>query len=188
MEVLKAIADRCSVREYKAEKITDDELQAIVEAARMAPSGMNARKTRLFVIQSPEVLEKTARAIAAATKAGHAEGVSAERAAAIDVDSYNFFYHAPILLIVTSPADAYNAFADCGCVLENAMIQAAELGIGTCWVNNVRRCQKDAAVRKLLSELGVAEDEIVTGSLAIGYPVHELKGKNQEKGHEVKYI
>ena len=98
------------------------------------------------------------------------------------MDSYNFFYHAPTLLIVTSPADAYNAFADCGCVLENAMIQAADLGIGTCWVNNVRRCQKDAAVRKLLSELGVAEDEIVTGSLAIGYPVHELKGKNQEKG------
>ena len=188
MEVLKAIADRCSVRTYRPEQITDDELQAVVEAARMAPSGMNARMTRLYVIQSPEVLEKFARAVAVATKEGRAEGVGPKRAASIDVASYNFFYHAPTLIIATAPKGAYNAFADCGCVLENAMIQATALGLGTCWVNNVRRCQKDAAVRELMLSIGMHEDEIVTGSLALGYPAAELKGKNQAAGHEVNYI
>ena len=183
--IIKAIKNRCSVRSYKPEKIREEELQEILEAARMAPSGSNIRKTRIFVIQKEETLKEIAKVVALATKAGHADGISKERAAAIDPETHNFFYHAPTLLIMTSPEDSYNAYVDAACVIENAMLQATELNIGTCWVNNVRRTQKDEGVRAFLRNIGVRDDEIVIGCVAVGYPAGEMKPKEQTEGHEV---
>jgi nitroreductase len=59
-EVLKAMKNRRSIRQYKSEQIGDAELQAIMEAAIYAPSAMNQQKWHFTVIQNRKTLDKIA--------------------------------------------------------------------------------------------------------------------------------
>jgi nitroreductase len=48
---MKVIQDRRSIREYTAEQVSDQDLNMILEAARLAPSGENAQPWRFIVVQ-----------------------------------------------------------------------------------------------------------------------------------------
>ena len=188
MTILSAIQDRYSSRAYLPEQLTREELSLILEAARLAPSGVNARSSRIYVLQTPETLQKLNRAVLEATLRGNAEGISREQAAKLDREAYCFYYHAPTVLLITQDPQSYNAFSDTGCLLENAMIQAAALGLGSCWLNNVRRCQGDPEVAALLREFGVTEGEIVTGGLALGHPADSFRRSHKQDGNPVFFV
>ena len=53
---------RCSVRSYADKPLDPQQLQAILEAGRLAPTGKNHQPQRLLVVQSPEGLAKMANA------------------------------------------------------------------------------------------------------------------------------
>ena len=57
-EVLKAIKSRRSVRAYTAQQISQEDLNAILEAATYAPSGMNYQTWHFTAIQNAAVLEE----------------------------------------------------------------------------------------------------------------------------------
>lgn len=57
-EVLKAIKSRRSVRAYTAQQISQEDLNAILEAATYAPSGMNYQTWHFTAIQNATVLEE----------------------------------------------------------------------------------------------------------------------------------
>src|SRR5512139_934981 len=60
---MKAILDRRSVREFTPEPVSDQELDMILEAARQAPSGENAKPWR-FIVVKDEALRKKMGAVA----------------------------------------------------------------------------------------------------------------------------
>lgn len=188
MELLKAIINRCSVRSYLPRPVEPEALQCVLDAADTAPSGRNLKSNRVFVLQGDAVLEELNRAVVAATKAGNAEGVSKAQAAAIDPETYCFFYRAPVVLLISGEKDNYNAMADTGCLLENAMVQAAALGMGTCWLNNVRRTQNDPAVAALLARYGLKENEFITGGMSLGYPAEPLRDAPRTGRNQVIYV
>ncbi len=188
MEVLQAILQRRSVRSYLDRQVPEELLDAVLAAARMAPSGMNARHNRIYVLRSQERIAALNRAVALATKNGNADGVDPARAAKTDPERFCFTYGAPTVLVITAPEDAYNALADAGCLLENAMLQAAALGLGSCWLNNVRRTRRDPGVAAFLRSRGVGENEQVTGGLARGYPAKAPASAPTETGNEVVLV
>lgn len=57
-EVLKAIKSRRSVRAYTEQQISQEDLNAILEAATYAPSGMNYQTWHFTAIQNTTVLEE----------------------------------------------------------------------------------------------------------------------------------
>lgn len=57
-EIIKNILNRRSVRKYKKEQIKIEELQAILEAGKYAPSAMNQQSWHFTVVQNKEVLRK----------------------------------------------------------------------------------------------------------------------------------
>ncbi|HIX91235.1 MAG TPA: nitroreductase family protein [Candidatus Agathobaculum pullicola] len=59
---------------------------------------------------------------------------------------------------------------------------ATELGLGSCWINQIRECCDDSKVRSLLTEYGVPEDHIVICSAAIGYIAKETPAKPRKEG------
>ena len=185
MEILQAIRERCSTRRYLDEPLSEEELRTVLEAARLAPSGSNIRAAKLYVLRDKDRLRALNAAVLAAMKAGHAEGVAPERAAALDAESWCFYYGAPAVIVVTAPRGSYNAYSDTGCLLENAMLQAAALGLGSCWLNNLRRCQTDPGVLALLRRCGVGEDELVTGALALGRSAVPLRPRADGAGNEI---
>lgn len=71
---------------------------------------------------------------------------------------------------------------DCACALENIFLAAKSLGIGSCWINQLRQTCDDPDVRAFLTKLGVPENHKVYGCAALGYasadaPVKEKKVK-----------
>ena len=58
MEFDKVIRTREAVRKFDGKKPSEEQLSAILEAGRLAPTVMNAQPQRVFVLESKEALEK----------------------------------------------------------------------------------------------------------------------------------
>lgn len=58
MPVIEAIRDRRSIRKYKADKIKDEDILQIIEAARLAPSGSNTQPWKFIIIKDEATKKK----------------------------------------------------------------------------------------------------------------------------------
>ena len=82
--------------------------------------------------------------------------------------------------------------ADCVAAIENMMIEANELDLGTCYINQLNWLGDDPALVEYLQSLGLAEDERVFASMALGYAASEngLPSRKplERKGNRVTWI
>ncbi len=194
MEAMEAILTRRSTRNYQPRAVEREKLEQILEAARQAPSGGNNQTNHFLVIQSREVLQK----LIGMTETAFAKMESDENTYpslrhAIEASKkggYVFCYNAPLLIIVANRRDYGNNLADCACAIENMMIAANALDLGSCWINQLRWLNEDPALVEYLSSLGMKEYERVYGAVIIGYPAGGLPNRSlmAQKGNEVTYI
>ena len=82
---------------------------------------------------------------------------------------YVFHYNAPYLIVVANKKGYGNAMADSACVLENMMIAANALELGSCWINQLHWLDDNTAIREYMAHHGLEKDETITGAVAIGY-------------------
>ena len=105
---------------------------------------------------------------------------------------YVFHYHAPVLILTANRADYDNNMADCACALENMMLMANALDLGSCWVNQLKWLNRAPEMTQALREIGLEENEIVLGGAVFGYPNTESGLPNREplprKGNPVTWI
>ena len=153
--VITALVQRRSVRAYKPEQITDDELRTVLEAGTWAPTGMGRQDPWIVAVQNPELLKKLSRM----------------NAAFLGVDS-DPFYGAPTYVLVfgSDPAVWKNSVPDGSLVLGNMMNAAHAIGLGSCWINREREMFATEEGKALMQELGLPEGLIGIGALALGYP------------------
>lgn len=164
-ETIKNIMNRRSIRNYKEEQIKDEELQAILDAGRFAPSAMNQQSWHFTVIQNKEVLQKIIEAVKTAFLNSGNKNFE-ERAKAED---FNPFYKAPTLILVSGDEKAVAPQNDGSLALENMFLAAESLGIGSCWIhslNSLFTTEEGKAVKK---ELGIPEGYNPVGSGVFGY-------------------
>lgn len=172
--VLDCILARRSVRSFRQEQISDEELNQILQAAVWAPSGSNNQSWLFTVVQNPGQLEQ----LNALLRRGFLEWQPGEheypaklgaRKRAENEDA-NFFYHAPTLVIVSNVPGYANAMADCSCALQNIFLSAQSLGIGSCWINQFTWLNDSNILREALAELGLPKEHVICGAAALGYP------------------
>ena len=154
MELFDAIRTRRSVRSFRPDPVAPDLLEALVEAARWAPSGLNNQPWRFHIVQSPEVLEHLARR----TRYGHVLR-SARAAIAVFLDR-----------------DAsYHREKDCqgvGACLQNLLLAAHGLRLGACWLGEILNRREE--VENLLGAPATCE---LMAVVALGYPAGENQGQ-----------
>ncbi len=174
MDALEAIMTRRSTRKFRADAVPEEMLKQVIEAGRRAPSGGNNQTTHLIVIEKPEVLaelpglvekEFSQMEIQPDTYKSLKNAINAAKKG-----GYIFHYHAPVLIVVANKIGYGNALADSACVLENMMVAANALDLGTVWINQLHWLTDHALIRAYLGAFGLAEDETITGGLAIGWP------------------
>lgn len=129
-EVLKTIAARRSIRQFQPEQIKDSELHAILEAGLQAPSGHNDQSWFFSVIQDKKLIKE----ISDGSKAEMAKSPNEWMASAGKNESFNIYYGAPTVIIVSGKKDAVTGMADVCAAIENMLIAATSLNIGTCWI------------------------------------------------------
>ena len=196
LDALQAILTRRSTRNYLPDAIEPEKLDRILEAARQAPSGGNNQTNHFLVIRSREVIQK----LIAMTETAFAHMEIEENTyaslkhaiAASKKGGYVFCYNAPVLIAVANCRDYGNNLADCACAIENMMVAANALDLGSCWINQLRWLNEDQALVDYLRALGMRENERVYGAVIIGYPATEsgLPNRNlmAQKGNEITYI
>lgn len=120
MEFSELIAKRYSVRAYRPDRIEDEKLQQVLEAARLAPTAANRQPVQLVVIQTT--------------------GREAELGR---IYRRPWFVQAPLLIAVCAissqawvrESDRFNArLIDSAIVADHLILAATNLGLGTCWV------------------------------------------------------
>lgn len=193
-EVLETIRKRRSARRYSQEPLPEALLDAVVQAGRQAPCGGNNRTTHLLVIRDQEALE-TLRCLARqefAKMEVEEDTYRSLRTAILSSreGSYVYDYHAPVLIIAANRKGYRNAMADCSCALENMMLAAASLDLGSCWINQLHWLDGNPAVRAALEGWGLKADETVCGALALGYPPEGAmpRADGERGGNPVTYI
>ncbi len=173
MEAFEAILTRRSTRRM-AEALPDMELIGkVIEAGRSAPSGSNSQSTHLIVITKKEQLDRIAEIVQdafAKMEDGPDTYVSLRHSIrAARTGKYRFHYGAPVLIVTANRKGYDNALADSACVLENMMIAASALDLGSCWVNQLHWLDTDPGVREFMAGIGLRDDETITGGLVLGY-------------------
>ncbi|MBR1758380.1 MAG: nitroreductase family protein [Lachnospiraceae bacterium] len=177
MNTLEAIATRCSTRRFANRSVEQEKLDAIVTAAGQAPSGGNFRGCHLVVIRDAKVLNHLAEiATECFAEMTYDENTYQSKKNSINLSRkglYEFYYHAPVLIVVADQKSHPNAMADSACALENMMLAANELDLGSCWINQMHWLEEDARLRDYLEQFGITKEETITGSLAVGYADRE---------------
>lgn len=163
--VLQNILTRRSVRAFTDKKITREDLNLILKAGIYAPSGMNKQTWQFTVIQNQNKIQELAKAVRE----------SLERDA-----NYNF-YGPDTIILLSNDRDNTNGLADCSCALQNIFLMANELGIGSCWINQLKTICDEKEIRSLLDSYEIPKNHIVWGIAALGYPkvANEIKSKNE---------
>ncbi len=194
MEAIEAILTRRSTRAFRPDAVAPEKLETILNAARQAPSGGNNQTNHFLVIRNREVMDRLVElTVTAFSEMEIAEDTYASLKHAISASKkggYVFHYNAPLLIAVANRKDYGNNMADCACAIENMMVAANALDLGSCWINQLRWLNEDPRLVEYLRALGMREDERIYGAVAIGYPANGLPNRNlmQQKGNEVTFV
>jgi len=159
--MLEAIRQRRSVRQYKPDPVSEADIQTICEAALSAPTANNQRPWHLIVVTDPAKRE-------ALSKMHQWSGFCAQ---------------APVVMVMCGDEQLAEHWwiDDCAAATENAMIQAAALGLGTCWIGTRGGGSRDFSREELVREvLGLPAHIRVLCAFSLGTPASE--GSNRGPG------
>ncbi len=151
-EVLDMLLTRRSVRAYKPDPVPTALLEEVLRAGTYAPTG-GGRQSPVLVA----VTDKAAR-----------DEISRLNAAVMgrDTDPY---YGAPVLVLALADPASSTWVEDASCALENMMLAAHALGLGSVWVHREREIFDSEAGKALLRAWGLPETLRGVGSIALGY-------------------
>ncbi len=193
MEALEAILTRRSTRKYKPDIPATELIEKVIEAGRYAPSGSNSQTTHFIVFRDKDVLTQMAELVQSEfAKMEITEDMYISMKGSINAakkGGYVFHYSAPVFIVVVNKKGYGNAMADSACALENMMIAANALDLGSCWINQLHWLDGNAAVHEFLLQHGLNADETITGGLILGYPFDGTPDRTmiERKGNPVTW-
>ena len=160
------IMNRRSIRKYKPEQISREELDTVLQAGICAPTGMNRQSPLVIAVQNKEVRDRLSRM----------------NAAVLGTDS-DPFYGAPTVVVVLADANSPHAVQDGSLVMGNLMNAANAIGLGSCWINRAREVFDSDEGKALLKKWGVEGNYIGIGNCILGYPDEEREMKPRKENY-----
>lgn len=196
MNTYESIITRRSTRKYLDKEVSQELLEKIIETGRYAPSGGNSQSNHFLVIQNKQIIDHLVKMVERAFSPMEiTENMYRSLQNSINLSKkggYVFCYNAPVLIIVANKKDYGNNQADCALALENMMLEANELDLGSCYINQLKWLNEDQKILSYLQSLGMNEDERVYGSLIVGYldtnDGKPLRKALPRKGNEVTWL
>ena len=132
MEFYEVLKTRRSIRSYKPDAVSDQQLQKLAEAVNLAPTACNKQPFKLLLVRDPE-MRKT---ICANTHFG-------------------FLAEAPVIAVMlTNESASWTRYEgnpaadiDASIAMEHLVLAAAAEGLGTCWICAFSRPEMNAALK-----------------------------------------
>ena len=161
--VIDAIEARRSIRAYKDTPVEHEKLQLLAECGVKAPSAMNRQEWEVRIVENKEWIDNCTVAYLKAV-----EGT--DKAKYMLTPTFkNIFRNAPAVIFVAAPEGVF-AGENVGCLSQNIMLAATELGLGTCFLGSVQMMFAEPAMAEYVASLGFSEGYRLRYALAVGYP------------------
>ncbi|MBM4248473.1 MAG: nitroreductase [Euryarchaeota archaeon] len=141
MDVMEAVRKRHTFRKYTSEPVQAEDLEKLLEAARLAPSGMNLQPWELVVVTRPD-----------------------RRLLLMEAcNNQSFVADAGAVFCGVDDPGAKWADVDLALAMEHIVLEAVELGLGSCYIGSF----SERRVKELLC---IPRDRHVVMLLAVGVP------------------
>ena len=183
MDVSEVIRTRRSIRKFKPDPISDEKINLLLESARLAPSGTNTQPWRFIVVRDDDTKTKLQRA---AHNQRHVKRAPVIIVCCADMKAFKEFpvrvdeliesgalpertrevfvpYLKKGMDTVTKDVLMIAAAANVSIAVEHIVLQAVEIGLGTCWV----RWYEDEKVKEILD---IPDHIEVMALLPVGIP------------------
>ena len=168
---LDTIKTRRSIRKYKSDAIPEEILNKIIEAGSYAPSGMGRQPVIILAVTNKELRDRLSKLNA-------------------DVmhSTNDPFYGAPVVLVVLADKNAPTHVYDGSLVMENLMLAAHDLGIGSCWIHRAKEVFEKQEGKEILKSLGIEGDYEGIGNCILGYAAGEEPQAKPRKDNFVYWV
>jgi nitroreductase len=158
MTLFDVILNRRSIRKYSDKEIPKDVLEKIVEAGRQSPSAANRQPYHFIIVTDLEIKKEIT-------------GIFS-----------GFISKAPLIIIGCANPNARLtgkwATIDTTIALENMVLAATSLGIGTCWIGSFNE-------QKIKEKLNVPQNWIVVALISLGYPAETPNPRKKKETTEL---
>ena len=153
-EIIKAMEERRSIRKFKPDMPTKEDLEQIIEAGLYAANGMGKQATITIAVTNKKLRDRLS-AINAKI-GGWKEG-------------FDPFYGAPVVLIVLADKSRPTCVYDGSLVMGNLMLEAEAQGVGSCWIHRAKEEFESEEGKEILKSLGIEGDYEGIGHCILGY-------------------
>lgn len=129
-DILDIMKERRSIRKYTDQKVSDDNLEKILEAGLYAPNAGGGQRSMLLVMNDKDLVEKVGRLNAGCMRRDNLAGgyVSAEQPSLIDDPTIKSgFYGAPVVIAIFAQKNFLYNILDAFCCAENMVLEAYNL-------------------------------------------------------------
>ena len=168
--VLKTIRDRRNDVSFKSTPISDQNLDAILEAGRWAPSWTNTQPWRFIVVKDEMIKEKMSDAVSTFFRIGIREAPLC------------------IAVCVSQELDPFHFVEDGTTATQNMALAAQSLGLSTSWIGVYSmRNEKNSSERKVKEILKIPKEWRLVSILPVGLPRSKHSGKRKELSEMVNF-
>lgn len=174
-QTIEDLKTRRSIRKFKAEQISDEDLKTILEAGTYAPTGRGLQSPKIIVIQNPKTIKEFSDWNRSYFPMEMPE----------DMDP---FYGAPTLLIVLADSEIPTYIEDGSSVLAVLVNAAHAIGVGSCWIHRARDEFASKKGKSLLKEWGIPKTYEGIGHVVLGYPDMEAPEPLPRKEDYIQYV
>ena len=173
MDVIEAIYHRRAVRLYRSDPVSREQVHAVLDAANQAPSGLN-RQPWEFLVVTGEKIREMGKSYHSTLTEYLKNWEASPMSRALTRDEFIRFSEtyggAPVVIVLFVKADPIPNFrkADlesASAAMQNLLLAATALGLGTCWMTGPTRDEK--TLRQILA---LPDDREIVAITLLGYP------------------
>ena len=168
MDLIKAIYQRRSVRNYTRQKVDKKTIDSLLQAAVQAPSAMNSQPWAFAIIEQDELLRDYSTRAKAYLLEQYADDPRMQRYQdELSRADFDIFYGAGTLIVICSSNEGLVPNEDCCLAGQNLMLAAYGLGLGTCCIGWARPF---LSLSETKAELDISEGLTPILPIVVGYP------------------
>ena len=187
-KIIKNMLERRSIRKYRPEQITQEELKAILEAGLHAPNAGGNQSAIIVACQNAELNEELGKISRQVESLGKVRlgRVSAEQPSILDDENIRSgFYGAPTVITLFAKKDSYTLSGDCFMAAENIVLAAHSLGIGSCVVCRAGITFNTERGMEIQRNWGIGEEYKARIHVTLGYPDGNMPSYKPRKENRV---
>lgn len=164
MDIVQKIAERRSIRQFKADQLSRDEIEPLLKAGMNAPSARNTQPWHFLVITQRDTLDKL---VEICPNGAMLKG-------------------APAAILVMGDLGLTDDYwiIDCAAAVQNILLAASGEGLGACWIGVHPRQPRVEGLKKLF---GLPEEIMPHSLIALGHPAETKEPNDRYLADRVRY-